>query len=160
MASTGLAKRFIWVFKLLARPVSLSSSCHWHSLLRGHGSFLLAPGMPEVLSVPSKSLSWFCGSSVIKSLWLQSQILWGSSSARQPHGGANGNLLQEGLCHHTLRDPGLLQPEPLSLKQATADSCLLRRCPNIQTRSGSVSVGPLGPDTAQVLLEPSDGDQY
>ena len=37
-----------------------------------------------------------------------------------------------------LRDPGLLQPEPLSLQQATADMCLLRRHSNIQSSSNLV----------------------
>ena len=41
-------------------------------------------------------------------------------------GGANDDLLQEGLCH-TLCVSGLLQPEPLSPQQATADACLHRR---------------------------------
>jgi len=59
-----------------------------------------------------------------------------------------------------LHDPGLQQPEPLSLQQATADMCLLRRHSNIQSRSGSVSVGPLGPGAPKVLLEDSDGGQY
>ena len=47
------------------------------------------------------------------------------------YGGANGNLLQGGLCH-TLCDPGLLQPEPLSPWQATADLCVHRRHLNTQ----------------------------
>ena len=42
----------------------------WLSLLWGHCSFLLAPGMHKVLFVPSKSLfPQFCGSSVINSHW-------------------------------------------------------------------------------------------
>ena len=42
----------------------------WLSLLWGHCSFLLAPGVYKVLFVPSKSLfPQFCGSSVIKSHW-------------------------------------------------------------------------------------------
>ena len=48
------------------------------------------------------------------------------SSAWQFYGGVNGDLLQEGLCH-TLCDPGLLNPNPLPLWQATADPKLHRR---------------------------------
>ena len=44
------------------------------------------------------------------------------------------------LCWVTLRDPGLLQPEPLSLWQATANPCLCRR----QTLKGSSGSGVLG----------------
>ena len=46
-------------------------------------------------------------------------------------GGANDDLLQEGLCH-TLCVSGLLQPEPLSPRQATADPCVHRRHLNTQ----------------------------
>ena len=52
-------------------------------------------------------------------------------SARWLYDGANGDLLQEGLCH-MLREAGLLQPEPLFLQQATADPCLHRRHSNSQ----------------------------
>ena len=38
---------------------------------------------------------------------------------------------KEGLCH-MLHDPGLLQPEPLSPRQGTADPCLHRRYSNTQ----------------------------
>ena len=42
----------------------------WVSLLWGHCSFRLGPGVHKVLSVPSNSLfPQSCGSSVIKSLW-------------------------------------------------------------------------------------------
>ena len=52
----------------------------------------------------------------------------------------------------TLHDPGLLQPEPLPLRQATADLYLHRR---LKHRSGSVSVGSLDPGAHKVLFEPS-----
>ena len=52
----------------------------------------------------------------------------------------------------TLHDPGLLQPEPLPLRQATADPYLHRR---LKHRSGSVSVGSLDPGAHKVLFEPS-----
>ena len=64
----------------------------WVSLLWGHFSFLIDPGVHKVLSVPSKSLF-----PVLCKFW-------------QLYGGVNGGLLQEGLCH-----TGLLHPEPLPL---------------------------------------------
>ena len=63
-------------------------------------------------------------------LWYNCSSVCGSSAWRL-YGGANGNLLQESLCH-MLHDPHLLQPEPLSSQQATADPCLCRRHSNIQ----------------------------
>ena len=53
------------------------------------------------------------------------------SSALWLYGGANGDLLQEGLCH-MLCDPGLMQSEPLPLSQDTADPYLYRRHSNTQ----------------------------
>ena len=47
--------------------------------------------------------------------------------------------------------PSLLQPEPLPLWQATADLYLHRR---LKHRSGSVSVGSLGPGVHKGLFEP------
>ena len=52
-------------------------------------------------------------------------------SARWLYGGATGDLLQKGF-YHTLQDPGLLQPESLSLWQATTDSCFHRKHSNTQ----------------------------
>ena len=63
-------------------------------------------------------------------LWYNCSAVCGDS-AWQVYGGANGNLLQEDLCH-TPHLPGLLQPEPLSLWQDTADPCLCRRHSNTQ----------------------------
>ena len=51
--------------------------------------------------------------------------------------------------------PGLLRPEPMSPRQATADLCICRRYSNTQSRSGSDSVGSLGPGVHKVLFEPS-----
>ena len=47
------------------------------------------------------------------------------------HGGANGDLFQEDLYYMACL-PSLLQPEPLSPQQATADPCLCRRHSNTQ----------------------------
>ena len=54
-----------------------------------------------------------------------------------------------------LHDTGLLQPEPLSMQQATADLFLSRRHSDTQRQVWSVSVGPLGPGAHKVLFEPS-----
>ena len=78
------------------------------SLFWGHCSFLLGPGAHRVLFVPSKSLfpqSCVSSSSSVVAYW------------RPP---------LRGLMPH----PGLLHPEPLPLRQATADLYLHRRHPN------------------------------
>ena len=50
----------------------------WLSLLWGHCSFLLGPGVHKALFVPFKSLfPQSCGSPIIKSQWPPSQIPWG-----------------------------------------------------------------------------------
>ena len=54
-----------------------------------------------------------------------------------------------------LHDLGMLQPEPISLQQATADPCLKGDTQTLKGRSVSVSVGPLGPGKHQVLTDPS-----
>ena len=73
------------------------------------------------------------------------------SSVRWLYGGFNDNLVQERLCH-TLCGRGLLHPEPLRqpllTRASTGDT---QTC---KGRSGSVSVGSLGPG-AHVLFEPS-----
>ena len=79
-----------------------------------------------------------CGSSV---LWL--------------YGGANGDLLQESLCH-MLCDPGLLHPEPLPLLRPLLTRTSTGDTQTLKGRSGSVSVGSLGPGAHKVLFEPSE----
>ena len=80
-------------------------------------------------------------------LWFNCPADWGSSAQRL-YGGANGDLLQEGLCH-TLHDPGLLQPEPLSPRQATADPCLCRRHSDTQRQAWLSLCGVSGSWCAQ-----------
>ena len=69
------------------------------------------------------------------------------------YGGANGDLLQDSLCH-TLGDPGLLHTEshpcdrPLLTCAATGDTQTLKG------RSGSFSVGSLGPSAHRFCLSP------
>ena len=69
----------------------------------------------------------FCSST--KFLWYKFSPIYGMS-AWLLHGG--GNATSSKRCYATLRLPGLLQPEPLSLQQATADLCLYRRHSNTQ----------------------------
>ena len=80
----------------------------WASLLWGHCSFLLGLGAHKVLFVPSQSLfppsCVSSGGSMVGYWWPPAR----------------------GLMSY----PGLLHPEPLPLKQATADPDLLRRHPN------------------------------
>ena len=75
--------------------------------LWGHCSFLLGPGTHKFLLFPPRVyfpvLCKIC----------------------QLYRGVNGDLLQEGLCHTRL-----LHPEPLSLRQSTADPYLHRRRSN------------------------------
>ena len=77
----------------------------WVSLLCGHCSFLLGPGVHKILVVPSKHL------------FPQSCVSSGSSIV-----GLMGPA-PRGLMPYT----SLLNPEPLSLWQATADPYLHRR---------------------------------
>ena len=101
-------------------------------------------------------------------LWYNCSAVCGSSAQRF-NTEINGDLLQEGLCHR-LGDPGLLQPEPLPLWQATADPHLyssvqfsrsvvsdsVRPLYRRHSNTGLVqSLGSLGPGSNKVLFEPS-----
>ena len=152
----------------------------WLSLLWGHCSFLLGPGAHKVLFVPSKSLfPQSCVSSVIKSHWpsrsnslgfsvpfpdLQvrksvagprtfitvRELLWDNCS---PVCGLSARWFCGGA--HTPCLPGLLQPEPLSPGQATADPCFCRRKSNTQMQGPQSLMGSLDPGAHKVLFEPS-----
>ena len=95
-------------------------------------------GSPYIIQILSNNCSAVCG-----------------SCARQLYGVANDDLLQEGFCH-TLCVSGLLQPEPcphgrpLLTRASTGDTQTLKG------RSGSASVGLLGPGAHKVLFEPSE----
>ena len=65
------------------------------------------------------------------------------------YGKDNGDVLQEGLMPY----PGLLHPEPLPLRQSTADLYLHRRCTNTVL---SQSLGVPESWWAQGLFEPSE----
>ena len=91
-------------------------------------------------------------------LWYNFSLVCGSP-APWLYIGANGDLLQEDLCH-TLCLPGLLLPESLSPRQATTDPCLCRRpsnthrhvCLSLLWRSLLHSQGP---GACKALLVPS-----
>ena len=82
-------------------------------------------------------------------LWYNCSPVCGAS-AQQLSGGVNGNLLQEGLCH--TQDCYTQSPcgSPLLTCTSTGDTQTLKG------RSGSVSVGSLGPGMYKVLFEPSE----
>ena len=115
------------------------------------------PGDPQSLCQIPRMGNLLLGPRTFLTVW---EFIWYNcsavceSSVRQLYGGANGDLLQEGL-YHMLHDPGLLQPASLSPWQATTDPCPHRKHSNTQRQSGSVSVGSLGPGTHIVLFEPS-----
>ena len=164
----------------------------WVSLLWGHYSFLLGPGVQKVLFVPSKSLfPQPCASSIIKSHWppnsnslgvlspfarfpgweiccgpriflTMREFIWHNfsaacrSSAQWLYGGINGDLLQEGLCHKYVTQVCCMQSpcpcgRPLLTHTSAGDNTQ-----TLKDRSGSVSVGSLGPGTAKDLFELSE----
>ena len=88
-------------------------------------------------------------------IWYNCSAVCGSS-AQQIYSGVKGELLQESLCH-TLCDPRLLHPEPLSLQPATAD-CRdsSEGTKTLKDRYVSVSVGSLAPGMHKALFEPSE----
>ena len=106
------------------------------------GSSVIKPHWPpksDSMWILSPLLDLQVGKSVVSArafltvpefLWYNYSKVYGSSSWWL-YGGANGNLLQKSLCHMPC-DPGLLQPEPLSPWQATADLYLCRRHSNTQ----------------------------
>ena len=82
------------------------------------------------------------------------------SSAWWLYGGANGDLLQEDLCH-MLCFPGLLKPAPLSPRQTTADPCLHMRHSDIQRqrRSPNKMVGGAKSHLESNLRPPRDAQR-
>ena len=80
----------------------------WGSFLLGHCSFALGPGAHKVLFVPSKSLF---PQSCVSSGSSMVGLIVNSSKGLRPY-------------------PGLLHPEPLPLRQTTADPYLHRRHSN------------------------------
>ena len=87
------------------------------------------------------------------------------ASAQQIYGGADGTLLQEGLCH-MLECPRSAAARAPALQPSTADPCLRSRplltCASagdtqtLKRGSGSVYVEPLGPGVHKVLFVPSE----
>ena len=104
----------------------------WVSLLWGHCSFLLGPGVHKVLCVPFESVSPV----PCKSWWL--------------YGGVNGDLLQE--CLFCSQACCTKSPCPCSRPLLTCTSAGDTR--PLKGRSGSVSAG--SPGVHKVLFEPSE----
>ena len=104
----------------------------WVSLLWGHCSFLLGPGVHTVC------------------LCLQESVSPGLCKFWQLCGGVNGDLLQEGLCHTQVCCTQSSCPcgRPLLSRTSSGDT----QTP--KGRSGSVSVG--SPGVHKVLFEPSE----
>ena len=77
-------------------------------------------------------------------LWYNCSPVCGSS-AWWLYGGANGDVLHEGLCH-IIHEPCLMQSEPLPPWQATADLCVsvsTGDTQSLKSKSGSVFQGSL-----------------
>ena len=104
---------------LAQSPTHLQSQIPW-----GFSVPLLDPQVGKSVACPRTFFT------VRESLWYNCSAICGLS-ARWLCGGANGDLFKEGLCHR-LGNPGLPQPEPLSLRQVTGDPCLRRRDSNTQ----------------------------
>ena len=86
-------------------------------------------------------------------LWYNCSAVCGPS-AQWLNDGDNGNLLQEDL-GHTLRLPGLLQPEPLSPRQPLLTPCLCRRCSDTHRQVWLSLCGVSGSCAHKVSFEPS-----
>ena len=110
-----------------------SQDCCGSSVIKSHW-----PSKSNTLGVLCSLPDFQVGKSVVgpRTFPEVQELLWYNcssvcrSSARQLYGGANGDLLQEDLCH-TPCLLGVLQPEPLS-PQVTANLCFYRRHSNTQ----------------------------
>ena len=106
-----------------------SQDCCGSSVIKSHW-----PSKSNTLGVLCSLPDFQVGKSVVgpRTFPEVQELLWyncssvGGSSAWQLCGGAIGDLLPEDF-RHTRCHPGLLQPEPLFPRQATADPCLRRR---------------------------------
>ena len=105
-------------------PQSCGSSVirsHWPSKSNSLGFLSPFAGSPGLkVAVDPRTFT-----KVQELLWCNCSAVCGSS-AQQLCSGADGNPLQKDFCCMP-RLPGLLQPEPLSLWQTTADPCLRSR---------------------------------
>ena len=75
-------------------------------------------------------------------------------SAQWLYDGANGDLLQDGLCH-MLRGQVCCSQSPCSCIKPLLTLASTGDTQTIKGRSGSVSVGPLGPGAYSILVGPS-----
>ena len=132
------------------------------SIIKSH--WLSKSNFLGILSLFARLPDWetCCGPYNFKAVW---ELLWYKCSpvcglsAWWLYGGANGDLPQEDFCLTPCLQ-GLLQPEPLSSWQATADLGLCRRHANTQRQIwlsllwGSL-LPSLGPGAQKVLFTPS-----
>ena len=124
----------------------VGSVSHWppKSNSLGFLSLLLGPQVGKSIAGPRTFLT------VREFIWHNCSAVCGLS-ARWLHGGASGDLLQQGFCHR-LCDPGLPQPEPLSPWQVTGDPCLRRRHSNTQRQLWISLYGASGPRCANAIV--------
>ena len=153
--SCGDTAPFSWVLVAQGFVCALQES-----FFRNCGSSVIKSHWPSksnslgVLSPFARSPSWeiccrpwnFCNSA--KTFCYNCSPALGSF-AQQLCGGATGDLLQENL-RHTPCLPRLLQPEPLSLRQATDDCTSTGDPQTLKGRSGSVSCGVPGSSAQKV----------
>ena len=132
--SCGITVPFSWVLvyaKFCCAHQEFISPVLWKFVIKSHCPSKL--NFLWILSPFAGSPGWkvCCGPRTFTELlWYNFSPVCGLS-AWWLYSGANGDLLQENLCH-TPWLQGLLQPEPLSPRQATADLCLCRRHSNTQ----------------------------
>ena len=91
---------------------------------------------------------------VRKFIWYNCFAVCGSSAQRL-YGGFSGDLLHEDLCH-MLYDPGLLTQSPCPCSSPLLTCTSARDTQTLKGKSGSISVGPMGPGSHKVLSESSE----
>ena len=152
--------RFILVHWFLKCRYSLLPSPVWpllFTLIHGPNIEVSMQKRQTLLPTPVTSTAGHCfcfGSASTFSLeqFLQSfpVVYWAPTNL----GSSSFSVPQEDL-GHTWRLPGVLQPEPPSLRQATDGPCLHRRCWNTQRQVWLSLCGILGPGVYTVFFEPS-----
>ena len=121
------------LFPQFCRHSIMKSCCPSKSVSLGiSSSFARPPGWEVCCGARTFTTDW--------GLFLYNCLPVCGSSPGWLHGGANGYLLQQNLCHVPCL-PVLPLPVPLSLRRATADPHLHRRPSNTHSRSGPVSCG-------------------
>ena len=132
-------------------PNPAAGHCRPTPLLEAPGHSRASLGQSLVRSLFLSPCSWCALGSVCA---LQGSISPVLCKFWQFYGGVNVDLLQEALCHTqvclTQPHPSLLHPEPLPLRQSTADLHIHRRHSNTVLSL----FGSLGPGVHKVFLSP------